>query len=877
MRTLLLSLVLLSFSSAGNAQYVTIPDPVFKTYLQQLYPECFNGSGQMDTTCTSILNEISMPVPGYQFDGLQSLEGIQYFKKIQSLNFNNTNLSYIPTFCNSLMYISISNNKLTALPSLPSGIWTLDCSGNQLSVLPVMPDELNTLKCSKNLLTDLPILPNNLIELDCSYNNFSNLTLLPVNFLTSLKCGHNNLTNLNLSGMQNLHDLDCSNNQLTSLQWSDNLREINCSYNQLTHLPPYPKNLFFLDCSHNLLSSLPAFTNNYPINKLDCHANKIFCFPIVKAGNIYDIYIDDVIKCVNISGKPEEVLGTGSISTYDFTGKFSGMYVYSKYTPEYNFPICNPTNNLNGCTLPLLIKGKVYYDNNNNNVQDNNEPAASNISIKLNSNQTVNSVATGAYQFAIDVKGNYKLWIVPPPYFAITPDTALFTFNTNDTLVTQDFPLHATEIKDSLHVSITPLRWGARPGFSFSYLINYNNAGTTNLTPTISVQYDSKLLVDSSNNPNLIHFPGVRTLQLLPGTLAPGSKGSFIVYFTIDPLAAIGDTIISYTTISNGVISQTDSSKVLITGSFDPNDKQSTLSLTPTQVINGSFIDYTIRFQNTGNDTAFNIVIADTLSNLLQAESFEMINSSHNCKATRINNILYFEFLNVNLVDSITNEPSSHGFVSFRIKPLKTVAINNVIENKSYIYFDYNAPVVTNIATTIIQVNSTTPVHLINFAAHATANNQLLLNWLIENELNSKNYEVEKSTDGIRFSGIGTINAQGLTSYNFTTAMPIELITYYRLKINDIDGKSTYSYIVKVQQQKTTIGLMVMNPVRNNLTINVTDENLINTNAVLLNVNGQSIKKISLKQGLQNVNIGNLTKGTYYLQTKQGNVRVVVL
>ncbi len=142
---------------------------------------------------------------------------------------------------------------------------------------------------------------------------------------------------------------------------------------------------------------------------------------------------------------------------------------------------------------------------------------------------------------------------------------------------------------------------------------------------------------------------------------------------------------------------------MVIQGSFDPNDKRSTTQLSPAEVTTGKYVDYTIRFQNTGTDTAFNIVISDTLSNQLVLSSLELVNSSHSCSMSEKENIIYFEFKNILLPDSNANELKSHGFVQFRIKPRQNLPLNTIIENRGNIYFDYNAPVITNTAFTIIK------------------------------------------------------------------------------------------------------------------------------------------------------------------------------
>jgi uncharacterized repeat protein (TIGR01451 family) len=137
-------------------------------------------------------------------------------------------------------------------------------------------------------------------------------------------------------------------------------------------------------------------------------------------------------------------------------------------------------------------------------------------------------------------------------------------------------------------------------------------------------------------------------------------------------------------------------------GSFDPNDKQGRETITPAQVANGDFLEYTIRFQNTGTDTAFTVVVADTLANALQAKTLKIVSASHNMRVNSQDSIVYFEFLNILLPDSNANEPLSHGFVRFQIKPQTNLMLGQTIQNKAAIYFDYNAPVITNTVTTTV-------------------------------------------------------------------------------------------------------------------------------------------------------------------------------
>ena len=109
---------------------------------------------------------------------------------------------------------------------------------------------------------------------------------------------------------------------------------------------------------------------------------------------------------------------------------------------------------------------------------------------------------------------------------------------------------------------------------------------------------------------------------------------------------------------------------------------------------------YKIRFQNTGNDTAYIVVIRDTIdTRFLDMSTIEFGASSHRYVPILYDkNIVQLTFNNIMLVDSFRNEAASNGFVQFRIKQKKDLAIGTKIENSAGIYFDFNPPVITNLA-----------------------------------------------------------------------------------------------------------------------------------------------------------------------------------
>jgi hypothetical protein len=134
-------------------------------------------------------------------------------------------------------------------------------------------------------------------------------------------------------------------------------------------------------------------------------------------------------------------------------------------------------------------------------------------------------------------------------------------------------------------------------------------------------------------------------------------------------------------------------------GSFDPNDKQAV----PVGYGDDHFIyrntdiEYLIRFQNTGTDTAFTVVVEDALSQYLDPTSIRPGASSHAYSYDlKDGNTVRFTFENILLPDSSENLAGSQGFVKFLAKQKPNLALGSVIENTAAIYFDFNEPITTN-------------------------------------------------------------------------------------------------------------------------------------------------------------------------------------
>jgi hypothetical protein len=150
------------------------------------------------------------------------------------------------------------------------------------------------------------------------------------------------------------------------------------------------------------------------------------------------------------------------------------------------------------------------------------------------------------------------------------------------------------------------------------------------------------------------------------------------------------------------------------------------------------------------------------------------------------------------------------------------------------------------------------------------------INWEVAGEIDFSHYEVETSTDGIVYSSLGTVKATGSTSYSFLHTTPASGINYYRLKLVDIDGRSSYSRVVSYLLTADGYAVQVIdNPFRQNLIVRITANENTNMQLQLTDLSGKSIMKktISVRKGTNLVTLPgeNATaNGIYLLQISGG-------
>lgn len=643
-------------------QLESIPDVNLRNALMSKFPECFSGN-LLDVSCEQINHVDELNVSNL---GIADLSGIQFFKRLQ--------------------YLKCSNNNLTTLDAvLPDSLLSLDCAHNQLTSLPDLPDSLQTLVCSYNKLTALPVLPINMDLIHCYNNELTQLPDFPNTFST-LWADDNKITSLPPLP-DSLRYISLIRNELTTFPavstTANKISYINVSANKISTVPVQAVSLEFLEISENLITELPALPSG--LLSLGCSKNQITCLPFLPLGLKWLGFRENPITCIpNMPPNLTYFKGTTTI-------------------------ICTAANTAqNNCTYYVPVTGTVFIDYNGNNTQDAEDTGVRDILLY--------STKADAQHTLTDAMGNFTLYLPEGSYIyrANVIDT-LFTppsvrlikvVNGVPSSTSYNYNLIPTkEIKD-ITVTATALT-PPRPGFKTSYTITYANTGNYPVTNAeLRFAYAPEFSLESASLVYNSHLDTTLTWNI--PALYPGEKKNITVTFTLPANIALGTILPSVTSFKPLNTSDTTRNYYVLNhtaiGSYDPNDKQvfPAGNVTPEFISDQKDLEYIIRFQNTGTADAINVVVMDTISGKLDVATLTMISASHPYRYEQRGNKVSWTFENIHLPDMQTNEPESHGFIKFSIKPVSTLVLGEKITNKAGIVFDFNEAIITNKTETLI-------------------------------------------------------------------------------------------------------------------------------------------------------------------------------
>ena len=685
--------------------------------------------------------------------------------KLISLNCINNQLSTLALGTNvDLMNLTCYGNQLTSLDlNANPKITNLTCYNNKLSSLVFgNKSNLSNVLVYNNELTTLNLSDAiNMTNLSCYNNELTNLNLGNCGLLFNLFATGNKIQQIDLSSCVRLREFTINYLQNIDLQANSRLRKLHVSgsfsaidlsgLSELVELSVGSINLESVDLSN--LSELKSLGVSGGVNQIDLNGlskleridfgfsniSQIDFSPCPGLKNIravnskltnLDISMCPVAETLDVNGSTNLVsinIKNGS-SFIDLPAWYSFIiwntpnlkYVcidpgesYSNVNFEAQNIIANSYCSLTGNGDDVfLVQGQTKLDNSGDGCTSN-SLAYAQLTVNAEGNeQTGSFISSGDGEYKLPVAaGSHTLTpALESNYYTVSPQSTTVTFPEDTNPYILDFCVSPAGVFNDLEVQVVPLEQ-ARPGFDATYKILYKNKGTTTLSGDIVLAFNDNMMDFQSAS----IAPSNQTTGQLTwhySDLAPLTSGSigFIMKINtpIDTSFPVnsGD-VLSFTATINPLANEetiednTFSLRQEVVNSYDPNDKQCLEGkyVHPDDV--GKYIHFMIRFENTGTASARNVVIKDEIDeSRFHMASFKPVNGSHSF-VTRIKegNKLEFIFENINLpFDDANND----GYVVYKIKTLSSLQLNDVLKNKAAIYFDYNAPIITNEAKIVI-------------------------------------------------------------------------------------------------------------------------------------------------------------------------------
>jgi hypothetical protein len=348
---------------------------------------------------------------------------------------------------------------------------------------------------------------------------------------------------------------------------------------------------------------------------------------------------------------------------------------------------------------PSYLTGNCYYDANNNGAFDTGEPPVPNVRLHLDpENSLAFSDVTGNFSFGAALT-THTLSYSPTPIGIFTLTTApSYTFTNTGNQSGFDFGFRSALPDYSADINYIPSLMRCNRDVTSTitytntsnvvsqgsvYIIHSSNTTFTSSSPAFSSMNGDTIFFDFSN----LQPMETRTIQV---TFFNPPNG--VVHFNtfIDVVDGLGAN----------QFHKEKAFEATVVCAYDPNDKAAFpegVDEIMHYTLNYEPLEYLIRFQNTGNDTAFTVYIRDTIDVSFDLNTLEVLAASHSVQTeVDSNRAVVFMFENILLADSVVDEPNSHGYVRYRISPNAILIDPTVVVNTAYIYFDFNPAVVTN-------------------------------------------------------------------------------------------------------------------------------------------------------------------------------------
>jgi hypothetical protein len=354
------------------------------------------------------------------------------------------------------------------------------------------------------------------------------------------------------------------------------------------------------------------------------------------------------------------------------------------------------------------ISGFAFSDDNNNCTWDAGEAKVENIRFTAGANATViTSRQDGAFDLSVPA-GSYAFSTLDNDFWEMDCSAEVTATGSNNTY-TLNLPLKKVVNAADLGLGFGITAW--RRGFANESLLQYFNQGTNAANNcTLELTYPAGVNLVYANIP-WTEKTGNKYIWNI-ATIPAGKEFTIQLRDSVTLGVAVGQQLavsaqISTATSESNTSNNTYAEMMEIVGAIDPND----ILVSPKGKGAEGFIPqdqllrYHIRFQNVGTYYASRVVLENQLSPYLDWSTFKIESVSHEGYNFTLldNGLLEVRFNNIELPDSNTNEPASHGFFIYTIKPRKDLNGGERIENNALIAFDYEDPLRTNTVVNTIK------------------------------------------------------------------------------------------------------------------------------------------------------------------------------
>lgn len=360
--------------------------------------------------------------------------------------------------------------------------------------------------------------------------------------------------------------------------------------------------------------------------------------------------------------------------------------------------------------IPTGLRFIAFIDSNANGVQDNGEPNYTDgqLQYALNNGSPI-YVASNTGEITIFETNPANTYDVSYSVYAacagqLTIDVSSYTdiSAVGSGFTTYYFPITVQDCQD-IAVYVSPAS-NPRPDMTYSQYISYVNYGTQALASgTITFTAPPNTVVTAVSEPGATITATGFTYNFT--NLAPGDYNNVLVTMAVAnvPVVNLGDILTSSAsvTIPSGDANPANNSAAydaLVTNSYDPNDitEKHGPRILHSSFDTGTELQYTVRFENTGNADAIDIDILTVLDDKLDPNSVRVIASSHNFQVERAETVMATHFEGINLPPSVTGTETGKGFVTYAVKVKPGIAVGDIIFADAFIYFDSNPEIATN-------------------------------------------------------------------------------------------------------------------------------------------------------------------------------------